>query len=285
MKRLHLFRYSPTHMIGSRKLISAPIILFMANLVLLVLSQRSAQASVGRLQYQASGTRRWRKLSTVKTALSMSCMLCLFYFTSALLTFHFHSRGKKIFRKFTDEEESGSAACGVDTSEAEIDAEFDAALPARLRGPLTRSSIKPRLLFPTPQQDRAKEVRSQAIEDDEEAVTDIEDPTDGLSTPKDHIDEFVETPKAPKFAPASPPTTVRATRSGKNIDLSSSPVQSTSDDEPAQSPLPRARGRAVQVSPFDRWQRTKGGVGSQSKKREGGSLTRGGAELGKRQRG
>jgi hypothetical protein len=59
-------------------------------------------------------------------------------------------------------------------SETEIDAQLEESLPSRLRGPLTRSSIKPRLLFPTAQQVKAREMRSQATEDEEEAVTDIE---------------------------------------------------------------------------------------------------------------
>lgn len=105
--------------------------------------------------------------------------------------------------------------------DAEIDAALEEDLPSRLRGPLTRSSIKPRLLFPTPEQIKAKEMRSQATEDEEEAVTDI-DEANSLSTPKDQMSDTVATPKAPKFAPASPPITARATRS-KQMGMGNSP--------------------------------------------------------------
>ena len=182
----------------------------------------------------------------------------------APLTVHFHSRGKKIFRKFTDLEETGSLA--QDDSD---DVQLAETVPENLRRPLTRSSIKPRLLFPTPQQTKAKETRSQATEDEEEAITDI-DEQHGLSTPMDHLDEALATPQAPKFAPFSPPTTARTTRS-KQVDMSSSPAAPTSEDE-ADSPMRRGRGH--KVSPFDKWQRTKGGVRGGGKKREGEPISR-----------
>ncbi|TAQ87186.1 hypothetical protein B7494_g4498 [Chlorociboria aeruginascens] len=143
-------------------------------------------------------------------------------------------RGKKIFRKFgNDEAEQIQDSDGVND-------ELEASVPRRLRGPLTRSSIKPRLLFPTPLQSKAKEARSQATEDEEEAITDIEEPP--VTTPVDHhIDEAAVTPMAPKFAPFSPPTTARATRS-KRLDLASSPVTSTSDDESTFSATARGKG-------------------------------------------
>ena len=82
-----------------------------------------------------------------------------------------------------------------------------------------RSSIKPRLLFEEELQTR--HLRSQAIEDEEEAVTDIDETV------------TMTTPKASKFAPAtfgpvSPPTTARATRSMdvEMIDQVSSPASS-----------------------------------------------------------
>ena len=130
------------------------------------------------------------------------------------------SRGKKTFRKFNDTEEVVS---GVVDDDAEIDAALEADLPSRLRRPLTRSSVKPRLLFPTPEQLRARETRSQATEDEEEAATDIEEPNH-LSTPKGQMDDVVATPMAPKFAPASPPTTTRVTRS-RQMDITGSPTQ------------------------------------------------------------
>ena len=149
--------------------------------------------------------------------------------------------------------------------DAEVEAELDKTVPSRLHGPLTRSSIKPRLLFPTPKLAKPKTMRSQVTEDEEEAMTDIEEPNKELSTPTGQIDEAVSTPNAPRFAPASPPTTVRATRSGKKVE---------SDDESPESPMKKGRGRGRKVSPFDRWQRTKNGAAGQSKKRDGDPLTR-----------
>jgi hypothetical protein len=62
-----------------------------------------------------------------------------------------------------------------------------------------QSSIEPRLLF----QDElaARRLRSQAIEDEEEAATDVEETV------------TMNTPKTSRFGPVSPPTTARATRS------------------------------------------------------------------------
>ena len=95
---------------------------------------------------------------------------------------------------------------------------------------MTRSSIKPRLLFPSSQQIRAKERKSQLSEDDEEAITDIEEHEVSTPAEEQHV---VATPKAPKFAPASPPTTGRATRS-KDVEMKS-PVGPGNGDRPRRS--------------------------------------------------
>lgn len=121
-----------------------------------------------------------------------------------------------MFKKFNVEDEDEDQL-----SDTEIDNE--------LHRPLTRSSIKPRLLFPSPQQVKAKEKIAHLSEDDEEAVTDIEE--HGVSTPAE--DAIISTPKATKFAPASPPTTVRATRS-KDVEMSS-PTGPTSGDRSRRS--------------------------------------------------
>lgn len=157
-------------------------------------------------------------------------------------------RGKKQFRKFvTDDglDEEGGLESAVETH----------------RQHLTRSAIKPRLLFPTA---KAK-VPEMSIED-EEALTDIEDHVlaginaeDEPVTPAEPVGKTPGTPEAPKFAPASPPTTVRTTRvTKKTLD----------------APKPRATGR----SPFDSWKRTKGSsssADSTSHKRPGDDLSAG----------
>ena len=175
-----------------------------------------------------------------------------------------YSRGKSVFRKFVDIEGQ------VDESEdVHDDLELDETLPSSLRGPLTRSSVKPRLLFPS--KDR-KEGRSHNTED-EEADTDIDDRMD-TSTPLHLMEDAVSTPSAPKFAPASPPTTVRGTRS-KNIDLSSSPGAPISDDEHITTPPKHNARRGGGVSPFKEWKRRRP-VTKNNKKREGDPLPRGG---------
>ncbi|CZT43090.1 uncharacterized protein RSE6_03076 [Rhynchosporium secalis] len=162
-------------------------------------------------------------------------------------------RGKKVFRKFGEDDDHQFFANETD-SEDEVD---DQTLTTNLRRPLTRSSLKPRLLFPTAEQSGTRETRSHNTED-EEADTDIEEPMNSLSTPLDQIDDITATPKAPRFGPVTPPTTARATRSRK-AEVCSSPADPTSDDEPApSSPILRShRPSSTKVSPFDQWQRVK----------------------------
>jgi len=202
----------------------------------------------------------------------VSVYLCFANFTT-------YSRGKKIFRKFADEDESTPQPIG--NEDDELDAELDKTVPAHLRGPLTRSSIKPRLLFPSQKQ------FSQNAEDEEEAITDIEEQSHEVSTPVEHTDSPILTPKAPKFAPASPPTTARATRASKKADreISPVPIPSMVDEDQGSTSARAGRARGGKVSPFDSWQRTKGGPVSQSKKREGEMLMKNGGEVSKRLRG
>ncbi|OIW25163.1 hypothetical protein CONLIGDRAFT_656860 [Coniochaeta ligniaria NRRL 30616] len=187
-------------------------------------------------------------------------------------------RGKKQFRKFADmEEASGSMSEVLDSA----DGGLDAAVESRLRRPMTRSSIKPRLLFPVP---AAPVQAPPANIDDEEAETDIEDNTipakdemdieqeEHPHTPFD-LAESPDTPVAPKFAPTmpvSPPTTQRTTRHGTK----------SADETTPMKPL-----RGGKRSPFDGWRRTKNGGSSEggggSAKRSGESLT---ADAAKRSR-
>jgi hypothetical protein len=151
------------------------------------------------------------------------------------------SRGKKIFKKFPDAEEPQTDDTSGETHKR-----------------LTRSSIKPRLLFPPK---RADEDMNQA---DEEADTDIESGAEMEMDVADQeqpetpleVDVAPGTPKAPKFAPASPPTTARATRSGNKV---------------AEEPTPIKSARTSKRSPFDYWRHTKSGSAS-SQKRHGDEL-------------
>ncbi|OLN85144.1 hypothetical protein CCHL11_06286 [Colletotrichum chlorophyti] len=148
-------------------------------------------------------------------------------------------RGKKIFRKFAETEDE--------------DDEEGSSTESRLRKPLTRSSMKPRLLFPV-----APKTIGSTLEE-EEAVTDIEDQhfeeEKAPETPADMADESPSTPQAPKFgAVATPPDTRRTTRSGLK----------------AEEPTPiKRKGRQ---SPFDDWPRVKNRHGSTTAKRTGDEI-------------
>jgi hypothetical protein len=169
--------------------------------------------------------------------------------------------------------------------EESMEAEIDGNDFPNHQGPLTRSSVKPRLLFPSARQIQEKEMRLRAAEE-EEADTDIELPivtassarsqtgkNTGVSkanlTPVGQFDEDIATPKAPRFAPYSPPTTSRATRS-KQIDISSYPIGS--DDDRSTTPTQSGSG-STKISPFMGWQRVKGEA-SKGTKRQGASLAR-----------
>ncbi|KAK3381552.1 hypothetical protein B0H63DRAFT_524261 [Podospora didyma] len=125
----------------------------------------------------------------------------------------------------------------------------------------SRANVTPRLLFPPKAEEQA-----QVNTDIEEAETDIEDAemtTDnddpvfsskdeaGIATPSDLLMKSPGTPKAPLFAPASPPTTARTTRFGSKKSTETTPMK------------PRASKR----SPFGDWRITKGSSDGHSHKR------------------
>ncbi|KAB5543043.1 hypothetical protein GE09DRAFT_235631 [Coniochaeta sp. 2T2.1] len=184
-------------------------------------------------------------------------------------------RGKKQFRKFADMEEATGSSELLDSG----DGGLDAAVQPRLRRPMTRSTIKPRLLFPVAEPAQQEEPAPTNLED-EEAETDIEEPVstkdemdleeDEPQTPNDLIEQTPDTPLAPKFAPtmpASPPTTQRTTRHGTKSADETTPMKPT---------------RGGKRSPFDGWRRTKnGGSESSGSKRSGEALT---ADAAKRSR-
>ncbi|KAG5929152.1 hypothetical protein E4U42_006976 [Claviceps africana] len=131
-------------------------------------------------------------------------------------------RGKKFFRKFAEQEQP------EDQDDAFAEGEG-----SRISGPLTRASVQPRLLFPT----------RKTTEEDEEALTDVEDMNLAKpvpQTPRKQQSTSAETPEAPRFAPVSPPDTRRTTRSSTK--LADTPMKA------------KATGRK---SPFDSWPRTK----------------------------
>lgn len=157
------------------------------------------------------------------------------------------SRGKKVYRKFGSDEVDAipdGAEEGLNLDQFETPRHF------------TRSSVKPRLLFPS----ASKEVSSLT---DEEAPTDIEDQV--ASEPE------VDTPSKPRFAPATPPDTNRAKRTVKKpMDNSPAVGDSDEDDVPGTSTKQPKR-----PSPFMNWQRVKASSSAKGKKRGGEELTRG----------
>ena len=120
---------------------------------------------------------------------------------------------------------------------------------------MTRSTLKPRLLFPPKE-------RPQAVLEEEEADTDIETDarekaTDCRSQETPSVDSHVDTPAAPGYSPAPLPDNRRVTR-----------AQDKKFDE--DTPLKKSKGR---TSPFDSWLRVKSRSDSGvSRKRAGSSL-------------
>lgn len=145
-----------------------------------------------------------------------ACLSSIHIILTSLDANLYRSRGKKIFRKFSEGDEASS-----------------------------RLDVKPRLLFPSAKSHKENDL----AHTDEEADTDIEQPIAGkvddvkarAETPVETSEAKIDTPKAPKFAPASPPDTSRATRSKKVT------------AEPTSVKTKRAGNR----SPFDGWRRTK----------------------------
>lgn len=145
---------------------------------------------------------------------------------------------------------------GVDEGEGGL----ESAVESPTKRHFTRSSIKPRLLFPTAHSDE-----SQELDEEEEAVTDIEDHVlagleagkDKVRTPTEMIFDEPSTPSAPRFAPASPPATTRTTRK-----------------KASSEPTSKGKQPAAKRSPFDSWRRVKGPgeAGTTAQKRSGDEL-------------
>ena len=181
-------------------------------------------------------------------------------------SFFLLSRGKKIFRKFSSPSnpEASSSVAGTDPEDLSVSGTPEQRRLKRQAGaaaqrPLTRSAIRPRLLFPSEEQVEEREVDVEV--DDEEAVTDIDVDVEMVDTGREH-EHDLRTPLKKKVVvfEATPPPTIstRATRSAKKTRFEESPPTPVAEDEIFQtSTLERkdSKGR----SPFDAWQRTKNG--------------------------
>jgi len=173
--------------------------------------------------------------------------------------------------------------------------------------PFTRSSIKPRLLFPNANQRRQRE--EQEVADEEEAVTDIDVPqptrhqTTGLGLHVEASEDLVQreheliTPVKEGVKIVTPPSVGRTTRSANKgtaeVSVGETSRQGTAaraEDELARMRLPQTR--KAKSSPFASWPRVKPGATrmmlSKGVKREGevlgGGSAGGGGGGGKRTR-
>jgi hypothetical protein len=120
-------------------------------------------------------------------------------------------RGRRVFRKFHDDAPSGDSAAEQEDELSADDNQVRRMIGHEARRPLTRSSIKPRLLFQAEIKERNRELGIE--EDDEEAVTDIEVPMMTPSSKKG---------KAAVQAPAleaTPPPTVRKLKKGESLQI------------------------------------------------------------------
>jgi hypothetical protein len=118
-------------------------------------------------------------------------------------------RGRKVFRKFHDEAPSGASEAEQDDDLSADDKQVRRQIGHEARRPLTRSSIKPRLLFEKEikERDRANGIDT----DDEEATTDIDA---SVATPSRRKGKSVV--PAPSLL-ASPPPTSRKLKKGKSF--------------------------------------------------------------------
>ncbi|KAK5202101.1 hypothetical protein LTR16_000377 [Cryomyces antarcticus] len=208
-------------------------------------------------------------------------------------------RGKKIFRRFDPPDLNATSTHAEEADKAgssDVETAIRRQAGASTKRPFTRSTIKPRLLFPSEEQLSARNGKDQVVDDDEEAETDIECPelrpvtvasaNDGgksqsnlpktdsniHDSPRETMQKVVTTPTKRKFRIATPPTTTRTTRSGTKSAVDSSPLA----PEPVERPQPQKRS-GKKSSPFDAWQRIKAGGNrpvSQSKKREAEPMER-----------
>lgn len=181
---------------------------------------------------------------------STSCKFQLYDHNSATGAKLSFSRGKKIFRKFVDDTD--------DWDESEITADNTS---SRAR-PFTRSSIKPRLLFPTEEQRQMRNASADYV--DEEATTEVEEQDEVVDSEMTDVEastdkEVLITPVKETAEPASPPASGRATRGS---------TRKVSAPEPVEY-LPTNTTRMKKASPFDSWQRSKAGRETKRKGEDG----------------
>ncbi|OAG40432.1 hypothetical protein AYO21_05332 [Fonsecaea monophora] len=143
-------------------------------------------------------------------------------------------RGKKVYRRFDDEEDEEE---DIDTGDLGLLEHTPKGSDVKRLRTLTRRSIKPKRLFQTEAQQKAREA-----EREEEALTDIEEPTDQ----KEDASAAIGNSTSSDISPMS--KTKRSLRSSGPAPLISEEVKS----------LDTGR-RSQKASPFDSWPRLKSG--------------------------
>nr|POF13228.1 hypothetical protein CFP56_10375 [Quercus suber] len=156
-------------------------------------------------------------------------------------------RGKKIFRRFGDAEEANESSSGSELGQRSL--KRKAGVTAQR--PLTRSTVKPRLLFPSA--DQLQQRMLAADQADEEAVTDIEMPNAAPAESHHDVAAAAAAPSGDRFTP--PPTNRSKRSSSKKTPMHATPIyedSTTTDAMEATFPKKSA-------NPFDAWPRTKSG--------------------------
>jgi hypothetical protein len=195
--------------------------------------------------------------------MSCKCTTCLFLSYRAFTNIT-RSRGKKIFRRFRDDSDDDQRAASPVSNLGQRSLRRQAG-PAAER-PLTRSSIKPRLLFPSEEQIRERETDVLESEVDEEALTDIEVPapikSKRAATPVK--------PSALRFAHLATPPSTKRTKRVVDHPTDAVPLQMVVEEpeEMPVSPVERKAVKAKNRSPFDDWPRSKSSAARPSRKRE-----------------
>ncbi|OJD23782.1 hypothetical protein ACJ73_04860 [Blastomyces percursus] len=176
-------------------------------------------------------------------------------------------RGKKIFRKFnSDTEEDDETDLGLLASQA--DPLEEPSLP-RAR-PLTRSSIKPRLLFPNAsRRGEARGSRFSGTDNtiDAEVGCEVDEPNQGESNsdpPSTGCEDIPATPPSRSgiSTPTAPLTYGRSLRSHKK-----------EAQDGLESPSKPPNRTSIRMSPFDRWTRTKSQASPTTMRKRVGTLS------------
>lgn len=204
----------------------------------------------------------------------MSSILCKSFVDSTItnVTLTLSSRGKKILRRFDeseDDSETGIEPEDIVSQEAAI--RRQAGISAQR--PFTRSSLRPRLLFPSKEQERER----QAVDvDEEEALTDIEVEDDAIAHPNLMGSQTPKKQSGTSFkaAPGHLTPQSRSVKKKSTRHLELQPVEEEAETSlEALSPVTVVK-KTQKTSPFDSWPRTKptaSARASQNKKRVGES--------------